>query len=102
MKYLLSDKKTFDLFDRISCTKQFLYCEDEKMKLIKIFSSNKNTEGLLWMYRQLCFHDKNQSSYPIEKDNGYNGQSLGFLFTMKELMTYAEYLDFLRKSKAEE
>lgn len=83
-KYLLSDRKTFDLFDRIACEKKFLYDENEKKILVKIFCFNKNVEGLLWIHRQLVIHDAKQSG--SSSDILYFPQAPNFLPLLKEIV----------------
>lgn len=85
-KYLLSSKETFDLFDRIACKKKFLYDEDKKRNLIKIFCLNNNTEGLLWMHRQLVIHDNNQKSNGSKSDILYFPQAPEFLPLVKKVV----------------
>lgn len=85
--YDVSNKNFFDLLDRVSCTKRFLYDSEEKVNLIRVFYLTRNIEGLLWVYKQLLLHDKYQNEFfsSDNRDSLYFSQAPYFKSIIKNL-----------------
>lgn len=93
-KYLLINKSTFDLFDRLDCYKYFLRNTNSIILLTKTFLVNKNTEGLLWMYKKLTTSDESYNKLLLNGNFGGPSDTSYFLKCVKNHYN-KKYGDFI-------